>query len=86
MAVAALLALGLGEGNLLSFSQGSILSLLLLLGAAAGPVQPISAELAVEVPPLTETIPNQRSRIARCMNSVFSLALVEARQPDGCSR
>ena len=37
-------------------------------------------------PPLIETIPNQRSRIARCMNSVFSLALVEARQPDGSSR
>jgi FLVCR family feline leukemia virus subgroup C receptor-related protein len=48
-AVAALLALGLSEGNILNFSEASVLSLLLLLGAAAGPVQPIAAELAVEV-------------------------------------
>ena len=49
VATSALFVLGVGEGQLRSFSPATIVLLLFALGATAGPVQPISAELAVEV-------------------------------------
>eukprot|EP00967_Tisochrysis_lutea_P080089 scaffold109803_cov32-Tisochrysis_lutea.AAC.4 len=48
-----LMGLGISEGNNLTFPPLTVLSILLALGAAAGPVQPIAAELAVEVPART---------------------------------
>jgi FLVCR family feline leukemia virus subgroup C receptor-related protein len=44
-----LAGLGISEGNDVSVSAPVVFALLLALGAAAGPVQPIAAELAVEV-------------------------------------
>jgi len=44
-----LAGLGISEGNDLTFTPGVVCALLLGLGAAAGPIQPIAAELAVEV-------------------------------------
>jgi len=49
VAITALAILGVGEGQLRSFSPAAVVLLLLALGATAGPVQPIAAELAVEV-------------------------------------
>lgn len=60
VASAVLLAgLGISEGNDLTFSPPVVFALLLALGAAAGPVQPIAAELAVEV---RAWLPRQPSR------------------------
>jgi FLVCR family feline leukemia virus subgroup C receptor-related protein len=48
-AVATLAFLGVSEGYIASFAPAIVVGLLLSLGASAGPVQPIAAELAVEV-------------------------------------
>ena len=47
--LAALAFLGVGEGYDLNLPQWGVVGGLLTLGAAAGPIQPINAELAVEV-------------------------------------
>jgi len=48
VAASALTALGVSEGYDQTFAAPAVLGLLFLLGASAGPVQPIAAELAVE--------------------------------------
>ena len=49
VAMVALAVLGVAEGNFAEFSRPAVVLLLLTLGATAGPVQPIAAELAVDV-------------------------------------
>lgn len=49
VAIAVLAGLGVSEGYSTSFAPSLVVGLLLSLGASAGPVQPIAAELAVEV-------------------------------------
>lgn len=52
VALAALAALGIAEGDAATLPQGVVLALLMALGLSVGPVQPINAELAVEVGPI----------------------------------
>lgn len=74
LAVIALLLLGIGEGQLLTFPEPAIFLLLLALGIAAGPVQPIAAELAVEVAyPCDENAVEATQQLA---GNLFSALLV----------
>jgi len=74
VAVSTLTALGVSEGYDQTFAAPAVLVLLFMLGASAGPVQPIAAELAVETSyPCDENAVESTQQLA---GNLFSALLV----------
>jgi FLVCR family MFS transporter 7 len=79
VAASALTALGVSEGYDQTFAAPAVLGLLFLLGASAGPVQPIAAELAVETSyPCDENAVESTQQLAGNLFSALLVPICEA--------